>query len=117
MLTGVSVEVGYFRRWLQNFTVTDNRAVVASDFDPFSITAPLDPRLPDGGGYVIDGLYNLTPTKVGLNDTLTTWARNYGDQTSMYNGFQVNATARMRNSLTFQAGLNTGKTVVDTHSY
>jgi len=114
VLTGVSVEVGYFRRWLQNFTVTDNRAVVASDFDPFSITAPLDPRLPNGGGYVVDGLYNVTPTKVSLNDSLTTWARNYGDQSSMYNGFQVNATARMRNGLTFQGGLNTGKTVVDT---
>jgi hypothetical protein len=114
VLTGVSVEVGYFRRWLQNFTVTDNRAVVASDFDPFSVTAPLDPRLPNGGGYVVDGLYNVTPTKASLNDALTTWARNYGDQSSMYNGIQVNATARMRNGLTFQGGLNTGKTVVDT---
>jgi hypothetical protein len=114
VLTGVSVEVGYYRRWLQNFTVTDNQLVTAADYDQFSITAPQDPRLPNGGGYVINGLYNITPTKVSLNDTLTTWARNYGDESSMYNGFLMNATARMRNGLTFQAGLNTGKTVVDT---
>ena len=34
LMTGVSVEVGYFRRWLQNFTVIDNLAVTAADFDP-----------------------------------------------------------------------------------
>ena len=42
LLPRVSVEVGYFKRWLQNFTATDNLAVVASDFTPFSITAPSD---------------------------------------------------------------------------
>ena len=37
------MEVGYFRRWLQNFTVNDNLVVTAANFDPFSISAPLDP--------------------------------------------------------------------------
>ena len=55
ILPRVSVEVGYTRRWLQNFTVTDNRAAAPSDFTQFSVTAPLDPRLPGGGGYVVDG--------------------------------------------------------------
>lgn len=114
VMTGVSVEIGYYRRWLQNFTTTDNRAVTASDYDQFSITAPSDSRLPGGGGYAINGLYNINPAKLGLTDTLTTSAGNYGDQTSMYNGVQVNATARMRSGFTFQGGLNTGKTVVDT---
>ena len=68
ILPRVSLEVGYTRRWLQNFTVTDNRATSAADFDPFSITAPLDPRLPGGGGYVIAGLYNVKPEKFGLTD-------------------------------------------------
>jgi len=114
VMEGVSIEVGYFRRWLQNFTVNDNRAVAASDFDQFSITAPQDARLPGGGGYPISGLYNVSPLKSGQNDTLTTWARNFGDQTSVYNGLQVNATARTRQGVTFQGGLNSGKTVVDT---
>ena len=46
MLPRVSVGSGYFRRWLNNFTVTDNLAVGAGDFTPYSITAPSDPRLP-----------------------------------------------------------------------
>src|SRR6185295_923174 len=45
----VSVELGYFKRWLQNFTATDNLAVANTDFTAFSIAAPSDSRLPNGG--------------------------------------------------------------------
>ena len=58
----VSVEVSYLHRWLQNFTVTDNRSVAPSDFTEFSVTAPLDPRLPGGGGYVVGNLTTSIPT-------------------------------------------------------
>ena len=47
----VSVEVSYLRRWLLNFVVTDNLAIAASDFDKFTVNAPADARLPNGGGY------------------------------------------------------------------
>jgi hypothetical protein len=113
VLTRMSVEVGYFRRWLQNFTVNDNLAVIASDFDPFSVTAPADPRLPGGGAYVVSGLYNVSPAKAGQTNTYTTWADTAGEQTQMYNGVLVNVSARMTNGLTLQGGVNTGKTVTD----
>jgi hypothetical protein len=38
-------------------------ALLPSDFDPFTITAPADSRLPGGGANVISGLYNVRPTK------------------------------------------------------
>jgi len=113
LLPGVSVEVGYFRRWLQNFTVVDNLSVIATDFDRFSVTAPSDARLPGGGGYVVSGLYNVSEAKTGQTNSFTTWARNFGDQTSVYNGVLVNVSARMKNGLTLQGGLNSGSTVVD----
>ena len=63
----VSVEVSYLRRWLLNFVVTDNLAIAAGDFDKFTISAPVDARLPDGGGYAIPGpLYNVNPSKASV---------------------------------------------------
>ena len=45
----VGLDVSYFRRWYGNFTVTDNEAVGAGDFAPFTVVAPtrtcLAPRL------------------------------------------------------------------------
>jgi hypothetical protein len=113
ILPRVSVEVGYTRRWLQNFTVTDNLLASASDFDQFSITAPLDPRLPGGGGYVISGLYNVNNAKSGLSDDLRTYAPNYGTISQVYNGIDINLNARMRNGVQLQAGTSTGQRVTD----
>ncbi len=113
LLPRVSVEVGYFRRWLNNFTVTDNLAVGATDFTPYSITAPSDSRLPGSGGYVVDGLYNVVPEKFGQTSNLVTLADNFGDQYQRYNGFLINLSARLGQGLQFQGGINTGKTVQD----
>ena len=113
VLPRVSVEVGYFRRWLNNFTVTDNLAVGAGDFTAYSITAPADPRLPGGGGYVVGSLYNVVPTKFGLTSNNITLANNFGEQYQRYNGMLINVSARLGHGITFQGGVNTGKTVQD----
>ena len=47
--------------------ITDDLAVGPEDFDRYSITAPLNPGLPGGGGYVIDGLYDIKPEKFGVS--------------------------------------------------
>jgi hypothetical protein len=105
--------VGYNWRVLTNFTVTDNEAVAAADFDTFSIVAPLDSRLPGGGGHTITGLYNVKDTKFGQTDNLLTAANNYGSRTQHYNGMLIQLNARPRNGLTVQGGINVGKTVSD----
>ncbi len=110
----VSMEAGYFHRWLTHFTTTDNTALSAADFTAFTLTAPSDPRLPNGGGYQVSGLYNLTPegfARIPVNNV--TFASNFGDASQKYDGVLVNLTARAANGLTMTAGVNSGKTVLD----
>ncbi len=113
LMSRVSLSVGYTRRWLQNFTVTDNLQTSAADFTPFSVTAPLDPRLPGGGGYVVSGLYNVVPAKASLVDNFRTYNPTYGNIYQVYNGVDLNVAARLRNGLQLQVGTNTGQRVTD----
>src|SRR5688572_26417371 len=75
ILPRVSVELAYARRTFRGFTVTDNMAVAASQYAEYSITAPSDPRLPNGGGYTIGGLYDIDPALFGRVDNLITDSR------------------------------------------
>jgi hypothetical protein len=109
----VSLEVGYTRRWLQNFTVTDNLRQAPTDYTQFSITAPSDPRLPGGGGYVIAGLYNANPNVSALSDNYRTYAPDYGKISQVYNGLDINVNARLRSGVQLQAGTSTGQRVTD----
>jgi hypothetical protein len=68
-LPRVSVELGYQRRWLVNFTAVDNLSRAPEDFSEFGVVAPVDDRLPGGGGFTIPNLYNVTATAATrLND-------------------------------------------------
>jgi hypothetical protein len=113
LMPRVSLTVGFVRNWWENQYVVDNRATSLSDYTPFSIAAPLDPRLPNGGGQTISGLYNLVPAKVGQVDEFATDHSNYGDVTENWQGVDVNVVARLRNGLTVQGGTNTGRRLAD----
>jgi hypothetical protein len=107
----VSVDFGYFRRVFGNFAVTDNRALGAADFTPFSVTAPIDPRLPDGGGYTISGLYDAN--KIVAADRYFTFASNYGKQIQRWNGIDLTASAQVWQGVLLQGGMSTGRTLTD----
>jgi len=109
----VAIQAGFFRRWFGNFQVTDNLATSPSDYSPFSVTAPLDPRLPGGGGYAVSGLYNLNPDKVGQVNNYTTFSSDYGEQTQVWQGVDVSANVRLQPGVMFQGGMSTGWVLTD----
>jgi hypothetical protein len=109
----ISAEVGYFRRWYGNFTVTDNRASGPANYTTYSFTAPSDPRLPGGGAYLVSGLYDLNPDKAGLVDNYFTAVTPFGEQTEVWHGVDLSVNARLRNGVILTGGLGTGRTTTD----
>jgi hypothetical protein len=107
------MNVSYFRRIYGNFTVTQNLAVMPADFSPFSITAPVDSRLPNGGGYLIGGLYDLNQNKLGQVNNFVTFADNLGGQIEHFNGVDVSFNVRQKGGLVLQGGLSTGRVTTD----
>jgi hypothetical protein len=113
VMRGVSVNVAYYRRSYGNFQVNDNLLVSPSDYSPYRVTAPADSRLPNGGTYVIDDLWDLNNNRVGQNQTITTSSSKYGDQYENWNGVDLSAQARLAGGVILQGGMSTGKTTTD----
>ena len=100
-----SVEVGYYRRTFTQFTtggtVTDNlddrrRATSRA----FYVTAPIDPRLPGGGGYQVGPFYNLTPAAFSrVPNNLFKSTKDVGDDTRVFNGVDVTFNVRVGEGL------------------
>jgi hypothetical protein len=113
----VSVEVGYYRRWWSIYDgtdVTDNIRVPSGEYTPFSVTAPSDQRLPEGGGYVVPGVYNITPVGAAAGtENVQRAATDFGAYTRYWDGFDITAQARLRNGLTIQGGTSSGRLVED----
>jgi hypothetical protein len=109
----VSVSVGSYRNWFGNFTVSDNTLVGPSDYSPYSIIAPVDSRLPGGGGYQINGFYDLNPNKVGQVNNVVVPASKFGDQSQVNNFFNVGIRTRLGEGLEVGGGIDTGTAVTD----
>ena len=108
-----SLEVTYIRRAFRGFSVADNLALQDSDLTRFSLTAPLDPRLPGGGGYVVSDLYDVVPEKAGQVMNLIADSDKYGRWTQRFNGLDVVVNVRTAKGLTLVGGTSTGQTVAD----
>ncbi|OFW15263.1 MAG: hypothetical protein A3F70_16635 [Acidobacteria bacterium RIFCSPLOWO2_12_FULL_67_14] len=109
---GLGLNVGYYRTWYGNFSVTDNLAVMPADYDEYCITAPSDNRLP-GGGSEICGLFDITPSKFGQVDNLITLAQNFGGRSEVYDGVDISLMGRLPNGAQLSGGVSTGQTVFD----
>ncbi len=114
LIPRVSVDVGYARRWFQGFTVTDNQNIGPSQYDSWTIAAPLDPRLPGGGGYPITS-YVPTVAAAGVAaQNYVTFETDFGDARRNYwHGVDITLNGRLRNGFTFQVGTTTGRAIDD----
>jgi hypothetical protein len=112
ILRRASVTLAYSRRSFNGFTVADNLALQPSDLTPFSVVAPVDARLPGGGGYVVSGLFDVVPGKAGQVSNLFADSGMYGRWYQYFNG--VDATLNFRTGgFTFIGGTSAGQTVAD----
>lgn len=107
LIPRVAASIAYSRRSVGNALATDNLLVAPSDYDPFSLVAPNDSRLPGGGNYVLTGLYDLNPARRGLVDNYRTFAKNLGDDpTSTYTAYDLSINTRLTDGTVLQGGVD-----------
>ncbi len=93
--------------------MTDNLRVTPVDYSPYCVTAPSDPRLPDGGGYQVCGLYDISGRSSAQVDNLVRLADDFGEDKEIYNGVDVSLNARLPRGVVVQGGTSTGRTLID----
>jgi hypothetical protein len=106
----VSVAGGYHRRTYQNLALTDNLNLRLTDWTERTINAPLDPSLPDGGGYPIT-IYSRNAGVTTAVDNVRTFSTS---NTRVYNGFDITTTARLDNGGFFLGGVTTERLATTT---
>ncbi|HEU4687256.1 MAG TPA: hypothetical protein VFS23_02790, partial [Vicinamibacterales bacterium] len=111
----VSAEVAYNRRWFKGAKVTDDTLRGPEDYQQFTIAAPLDPRLPDGGGYPITVAMVTAAAAARGTQNYVTFETDFGPERTLYwHGVDFTVNARIREGLTLQLGTQTGRTTEDT---
>jgi hypothetical protein len=110
LFPGTAVDVAYYRSAFGNFTILDNTALTGLDYDPYCITAPVDARLPGGGGYPVCGLFNEKPSKFGLVKNEVTLDSRYGRKKRVFNGVDAALKASVGNGVLISGGVSVGRT-------
>ena len=118
LMDGLSVTVGYYFNTAgydsernSKTRVVDNALIGAADYDEYCVTAPVDSRLPDGGGYKICGLYDLKPTSFGRSEEVTSASSPFGDTLFRNHFFNVTFDGRLPNGINIGGGFDTGKSI------
>ncbi len=111
---GMSLDVAYFRHWFGGQYVGNNVAVAPADYNPYCVTAPSDPGLPNGGGYEVCGLFDVAPARFGQVTNRVGFSKQYGELKEIYNGVDINVNARPSAGVFLQGGMTIGRTTTDT---
>ncbi len=112
--SGLSVDLGYNRRWWGNFLTTVNQLVGPGDYDVWTLPIPQNDKLPGGGGGTAQ-FVAITPTAAARGaQSYQTKETDFADaRTAYWHGVDFNVTARMADRINLQAGTSTGRGVRD----
>jgi hypothetical protein len=111
----VSLDAGFNRRSFGNYTVTDDQARGPGDYEPWTIVAPADPRLPGGGGYPITSYTPTAAAAARAAQNYVTFETDFGPaRTHYWQGLDLSLRARLGAGVTLQGGTSTGRTIIDT---
>jgi hypothetical protein len=113
VMSGIALNVGYFRTWYGNLSVTTNAALTAANFDTFCVTAPTNERLGATSGQQICGLYDEKVADFGRTNSVVTQSSNFGDQTEVFDGVDIGVIGRYGRGGIIQGGVSVGRTVTD----
>ena len=104
----ISINGGYYRRTFGNQTFTDDLRYDANSYDTFCINVPVDPDLPGGGGGQVCGVKDLKPAVFAQNlpaNSLIRFSEDFGGETNLYQGFDINLESRFRNGAFLRGGI------------
>ena len=111
----LGVTAGYYFRYFGNQIATDNTLITPADFTgPFCITAPSSPDLPNGGGYPVCGLYDITSAARPRVQNYRTFARNFGrGVVDHLQGYEISFNARLGPNSFFNVGVDGSRRLLD----
>jgi hypothetical protein len=113
----MSVNGGWFRRSFGNQLFQDDLRFDRNSYDgPFCVNAPLDPGLPNGGGYQVCNLFDMKPSVFAQGlpaNSLVTFSKNFGGETNVYQGYDINLESRFANGAFLRGGITAGTRTFD----
>ena len=118
----LSFDVSYTRRYFHGFLVTDDLSrhvggTPTGDVSPFyntyTVAAPTDSRLPNGGGYAITTYVPTVAAATTPTQQYITWDTTFGpERYSMWHGVDLSVNSRLK-GITASFGTSTGRAIVD----
>jgi hypothetical protein len=113
IVPNVAINAGYYHSWYGGFPVVNNTAVTPSDYSPYCVNAPTDPRLGSASGVQNCGLFDLNLNKVGQVNNLVQRMDDFGTQHEIYDGFDMSLNARFGQGGVVSGGVASGRTRFD----
>ncbi len=118
LLRRVSGEFSFTHRTFHSFFITDDLmrgGNLSSYYEMYTLTAPQDSRLAGGGGYPITVFVPTAAANAVAPQRYLMREKDLGvERDSVWDGFDITVTARLRGALTAQFGTTTGRAEVIT---